>query len=623
MTMAMAAIETTNWDVLVELVSAVDTSIYGVLQLSEKGISVGNKRFEVLLNMHRQEFEQATTRDAQNAVILKLMDIVGRQCVPNGRFLLAGKTQAGGVRWQELSSDRAQAFVRDLLQPRRNASVGSFPVRDTLRDSLQTTTSEASASVGSFPVRDSLRDSLQTTTSEASASVGSFSVRDSLRGSLQTTTSEASFRNSLEMPPGTGVEEDQQLYVAPLPSRGPPIDPATATATDLWAAAAADNLWPPLAGDIAPPSPPTSAAFYNYSTSPVPDMSLAAAQTEHEEKKRRRRSSLLRRSVSETLVTSTKFDDKKKTVRRSFLKAGFWKSLRGKKSEEDLIDTPEPLDVLLVESRDAFQPNKTQIGNNRLCVLLDVQCDEYQKASAEAQESIVQDLVQAVTDHWGGRFLSSGPFHDSYGLLTKSQAAVALHAIFESRLMNRGISAPSTPTTEKRPSAVKQEAVQALHQVQPCLPSMTEDMRLAAVKSLQKRKQRQGLASRIRNLTALTRSTSEPAEVNATKKTTEPFARRNWGMERSLEEIQTRSTSEPVEVDATKKTTEPFARRNWGMERSLEEMQAQIPYPSQYRATPRTSDLSEGMLGDLLDGLDVSGELGMPLPGEGDEDEYT
>jgi hypothetical protein len=282
----------------------------------------------------------------------------------------------------------------------------------------------------------------------------------------------------------------------------------------------------------------------------------------------------------------------------SFLKTGFWKSLRGKKNDVDMVEKLEPLDVLLVESHDAFQPNVTQVGNNRLSILMEVQHDEYRKASAEDRESIVQDMVQTVISHWGGRFLSVAPFttsgNDTYQKLTERQAPLAVQALFENSFTGGATTAAmvalgrpsseagsvSTTSSAKRPATVKKEAVHGLHHLQPPITESSsgaaeeaEHMRSAALKSLQKRKQRQGLATKIRSLTttALTRGVSEPTKQN-------------------------------------KPQTEQ--RRNSSMDGSYLNSNDTTPLPIHDR-TARLSNLSEGVLGDLLDNLDVSGDLGM------------
>jgi hypothetical protein len=542
-TMATAAIETRNWDVLVEEVTVEETSTSsneGVLKLAEQGYAVGNKRFEVLLSMHRQEFEQSATPEAQYAVILKILDIVCRQCVPNGRFLKAGRSYTGGIWWQELSSERAQAFVLDSLQTPSEAGVASFPpILEQVKEKKHWDEAPPPPyDVASFPP---ILEQLQEEKHWDEAPLPPYDV--------------ASFSPILE----EVKEQEKHLDEEPLPL---------------------------------------------YDDTPKPEITLSTSpqainedpQTINEEKKRRRRSSLLRRSASEShLTTSSNLDGKKKTVRLgSLLKTSFWKSLRGNKNVVDMVETPEPLDVLLVESRDAFQPNVThQVGNNRLSILMEVQCEQYRIAPVKGRESIVQELIEAVTSHWGGRFLSVTPFNDAYQILTERQAPPAVRALFENFLQGgtataamealhrscseAGIgSAAGIPA--KRSSAVKKEAVQALHQLHPppIIESSTnasvKDMRSAAVKSLQKRKQRQGLATRIRSLTttALTRGVSEPVKKSNRQKAAES-ASRNY--------------------DTT---------------------------PLPIHGNTRLS-MSEGVLGDLLNGLDVSGDLQMSEVQDGDD----
>jgi len=214
-------------------------------------------------------------------------------------------------------------------------------------------------------------------------------------------------------------------------------------------------------------------------------------------KKRRRRSSLLRRSVSESVIPFRRnIEDRKKNVRTE-RRPSFWNSIRHRKSL--IIQNPEPLDVLF-ENNYCLQEANNHVGNNRLQVLMDVQKDKYTQAAMEDQQSMIQDLIKTVTHFWGGRFLVQK--ENGYEVMNDDRAEMALQHVLSNK------NTTTTVVDEKPAAKVKQEAVAAIHQFQPDV----KDMRNKAIESLQKKKKRQGLASRIRNLAATTfsRSVSEP-----------------------------------------------------------------------------------------------------------------
>jgi len=544
-----AAMTMTNWDVLLEVVGdkdiAIDNDQENALQLLVQSSStslIGNNRFQVLLDMHRAEYTAAhATDDAtdnasvqeRDAVVAKILDIVRRQCVPNGRFLSAVVSNRGNdngdddddtleKQWHELPEDRARAFVHQALQ-------------------------------------------------------------------------------------------------------APPV-----------------AIPPPL--------------------------------SVNKEKKRRRRSSLLRRSISESSVpvahghahaniNNINSNDGKKNRRRgSFLKTAFlWTSLRvGKKESTVLVDSPAPLDVLLTLEQTAFlEYPHAHVGNNRLRILLEIERDHYATTTLEQRLEIVQDLVQTVKEHWGGRFLAATTDtvvqqQQSYTVCTQDQAIEALQCIFAAscsqhselhRESSEGtasfISTATTTTTattatatasnlyssgagslstDIRPSAVKREAVQALHTLGPAPNTVAnagavaanttttttnnnetnkvlgdmQHMRSQAVKSLQKRKKRQSLASRIRNLTDLTantlkRGTSEPAGSNNNN-----IGRRS----------QSTGTTNKWEAPPTA---------------LLHQQHSTAAATEPHRVTSSPTEMSQGMVEDLLFALDVSGELSIPLPEEEEE----
>jgi hypothetical protein len=250
-----------------------------------------------------------------------------------------------------------------------------------------------------------------------------------------------------------------------------------------------------------------------------PEFSKAGSESappdEDSTKKRGRRSSLLRRSVSESIVRlAEKYeadgnrsgaDGKKKGNHRS---SSLW-SIRKEKSQTKVTQT-EDLDVLLNFEQTWLLPN--HVGNNRLKVLLNIHKEKYENSTIEDQTSSLQEWIRTVTQFWGGRFLRQlegnlGGFEH----LDTNQAELALHSVISE------ISQSSDDVLCL--SAVgKSASVPILGNVPHRAAGLdVQDMRSAAVQSLQKRKKRQGLVSRLRNLAAatLTRTTSNSARAQS------------------------------------------------------------------------------------------------------------
>lgn len=73
----------TNYDVLID-----GSYEHGFRSMDDE--HVGNKRFEVFLNLHRQEYEMAKINQNQGEmehIVGRIIDIVCHKCVPKGRFL--------------------------------------------------------------------------------------------------------------------------------------------------------------------------------------------------------------------------------------------------------------------------------------------------------------------------------------------------------------------------------------------------------------------------------------------------------------------------------------------------------------------------------------------------------
>jgi len=73
----------TNYDVLID---ASEDDSFRLLNDQH----VGNRRFEVVLNIHREEYQNGSLNqdnDEMERIVGKIVDIVCHKCVPNGRFL--------------------------------------------------------------------------------------------------------------------------------------------------------------------------------------------------------------------------------------------------------------------------------------------------------------------------------------------------------------------------------------------------------------------------------------------------------------------------------------------------------------------------------------------------------
>jgi hypothetical protein len=241
-----------------------------------------------------------------------------------------------------------------------------------------------------------------------------------------------------------------------------------------------------------------------------------------ENKKRFRRSSLLRRSVSESFVRKVQSEGGNTTnsggggFRGAFRASEFGKKkapnrrhssfMIGKNRKEKpapKVEQAEDLDILFNFEQTSLLPN--HVGNNRLRVLLNIHKERYEKSDENDQMSSLQEWVRTVTQFWGGRFLRQEEEDaKTYEVLDANQAELALHSVI-SELSTSGGDDIASITSSSGKKALPVDSVVA--------PTMNvQHMRSAAVESLQKRKKRQGLASRLRRLAsnALTRGVSTP-----------------------------------------------------------------------------------------------------------------
>jgi hypothetical protein len=263
----------------------------------------------------------------------------------------------------------------------------------------------------------------------------------------------------------------------------------------------------------------------------MPDIHIPPPVSENPEfnndKKRGRRRSLLRRSASE----STMMDDKKKLQIRglgldtmAFLAVDDYDydDDEAENSTGALLD-PSPwlperplapvgllarqlsapvishsteqikkwkgMDVVLSASGRTLTSKETVVGNNRLQVMVTIQKDKYKTLSPEEQDKIADDLVEAVCQYWGGRFLIDQGF--AYAKLGDGQASLAMKNLLdpeEAQTIMVSTSAPSKPllSAPPVPDFLRNASLEILSSGAPT--GKPECMQSNAVKSLQERK---------------------------------------------------------------------------------------------------------------------------------------
>jgi hypothetical protein len=188
-----------------------------------------------------------------------------------------------------------------------------------------------------------------------------------------------------------------------------------------------------------------------------------------------------------------------------------------------LVKDPQQMDVLLNTAKTALLPGTDLHGNNRLRVMLQIQTVAYQSSTGEEQETMAKTLINTIENFWGGRILSKvpsmrGKCEESYVKLENEHAVSAIKNLLSGKALEKEeeVTMGDNPDVEvKQGRRASLKAIQSLAAsgaadseasiLPSSLPSLPPDMqhlRSAAVKSLQKRKQRQGLNSRIRGLTA-------------------------------------------------------------------------------------------------------------------------
>jgi len=180
------------------------------------------------------------------------------------------------------------------------------------------------------------------------------------------------------------------------------------------------------------------------------------------------------------------------------------------------------MDVLMNTAKTALVPGTDLHGNNRLRVMVNIQTTAYTSADPDTKLKMANDLLGTIENFWGGRILSQIPSlrrkgeDDQYVKLDKANSIMALKNLLSGKAAQREEEATQGEETDSHIQQGRRASLNAIQKIAttadpdasilpstlPTLPPDMQHLRNAAVKSLQKRKQRQGLNSRIRGLTA-------------------------------------------------------------------------------------------------------------------------
>jgi len=375
----------------------------GKLCLDSTQHHVGNHRFKVLLDIHRNEFvNNRREGNDTSPIIEKMIGIVTKECVPAGRFLQPPRAKIG--------SNGKDEEVEELDNDDATLRWNPVPEQEVVK----------------------------------------FIERSLMPAEEESSNNHNHYHD--DMPPPGEIESHNiphEENADKVPARGaaPAAAPASAanprvSFVDMEPLPLPFNHNDPLGSGLAPPQ----TADPPFPPPPPPSSSSAA----DDEKKRRRRSSLLRRSVSDQIVAVVQNLDVKKKMNRTTeeRRPSLWR-LFGKNK---IVSQPEPLDVIfthpqstgVASSPDAVELAQNHTGNNRLQVMMEMERDKYSRSSIDDQAKMLKHWLEVVANFWKGRFLLEKHEEDplleeivaSYHVLDAGQAEKALETIM-SKLVAR------------------------------------------------------------------------------------------------------------------------------------------------------------------------------------------
>ena len=169
-------------------------------------------------------------------------------------------------------------------------------------------------------------------------------------------------------------------------------------------------------------------------------------------------------------------------------------AVNGMGSSLVLVPHHKGMDVVLSSGARKFSNNSNIVGNNRLQVLVTLQQGRFPELSPADQNKVATDLVKAVCQYWGGRILVEYGFQ--YRELGNEEAVTAFMSLL------------SSDSTDTRMSPLVKSASPSLLASAPQPPDFLKqtsiellggglDMQSAAIKSLQQRKAKRGLAKKL------------------------------------------------------------------------------------------------------------------------------
>eukprot|EP00531_Pseudo-nitzschia_arenysensis_P001843 CAMPEP_0116134200 /NCGR_PEP_ID=MMETSP0329-20121206/10520_1 /TAXON_ID=697910 /ORGANISM="Pseudo-nitzschia arenysensis, Strain B593" /LENGTH=532 /DNA_ID=CAMNT_0003628897 /DNA_START=186 /DNA_END=1784 /DNA_ORIENTATION=- len=324
----------TSYDVLS------DPSIDGVIgeyQLENYTKNVGNNRLKVFLGLHQHDYDRACRQEnvmACDSIVTNILDTLNKKCVPTGRFLVNTVQNYGSNNMQVGSSQEAQSPQWQLM--------------------------------------------------------GEYEAKQLIHGILKGVKPPDSYRYRQQQ-----LQQQQQAAM----------------------------------------------------------LSNSDGRNGSDEHKRRRRSSLLRRSASESILDDSKkvyrFDQEMgKQNRRMSREEPIWSSSR--RLTNNRIMSLNRMDVILTSTMDALDPNCQSIGNNRLHILVAMQSGKYQNANDRQKDAILDEVMQTVNSFWKGRFLTES-MSGCYEELDSRDAKRSLRHIFDMRSGQSFLSQSSKPALNITP----------------------------------------------------------------------------------------------------------------------------------------------------------------------------
>jgi hypothetical protein len=545
-----------NYDVLLEADDYSDQ-----LRLICDANHVGNNRFQVLLKMNSTQYEAGLTAGENTTQVVKrVADIVCRQVVPNGRFLVQRRHSSKHQQysyWKALDRERVLEFVRDQLYnlDKIDSKPGTairLPVRSSA-SSLDDSDIAADDSEAIFRALEPLSFQFETD-GEKKRRRRSSLLRRSLSESILSTNSNSTFDYDKEktVRKNTRCDCDSSTalaasFVAQLEAKQSPLEleqqysQQTAVHESLFSTDINhhDRALSPLL-ELTPAIRRSPSGSYDGSkrsnivtTAEALDINfqqfeaeqshleyefLFSAESNHND---RLLSPLLELTPAIRMTRSGSYD-------------GFKRSI--------IVTTAEALDVIFQQGSSTAFSAQQHTGNNRLRVLIDVQLDTYMTAVPTQRRNIIQDLQETVQTHWAGRFLME--IQDpGYAVLSEEDTTTMLFSACEERVAMR--SKPQELQTSSSPTAAAAAAAAAepernksmnsamMHQTHPSIQQdrySTDTMIMQpssnrshnqAVQAQRTRKKRQRPQSKVRDLT---RSASAPQRLfTAPRQTMHPY----------------------------------------------------------------------------------------------------